>query len=78
MGKISSQKQLTKIAKYAIGKGYDNVKLKVSGKNKYTFEASNNSSKDKTPKKADKFQYFLTILEMVKKVLSYLTFFSDK
>ena len=76
MGKISSQKQLTKIAKYAIGKGY-NIEF-TNSKNKCHFKASKDNSKDKTPKKADKFQYFLTILEMVKKVLSYLTFFSDK
>jgi hypothetical protein len=49
--KMSPPKELFDITKHAIDKGYNNVKLKVSGENEYTLEASKGDSKDKIPKK---------------------------
>ncbi len=65
--------QLADIAKHAIDNNYNNVTLKVSG-DRCTFKAS----KDKIPKKTDYFKYFLIILEVIKKFVSFLTFFSNK
>jgi hypothetical protein len=71
---INSQEQLTKIAKRAIDKGYNNVEF-ASSENGCYFKASNNSSKDTIPKKPDYFKYFLIILEAIKKVVSVFNFF---